>query len=514
MDIIMQIFSNNRIIEISSVQRFTRDRREILLFIVVACTAFSLAPLLVWSGVNMGLSLALGIVMALGLAIVIVRWPLVGLYVVAGCVLLIEDNPPPVSTFTDTLYVFSWPPSLEGLFERPIGLVFITILFALVYHRFLKRQRLLAGGELLLPFLFYLLCVAGGVAYGLASGGDLKIIVVEVRPFWYMFVSYLIGYNLIRHKRHIQIFFWLVLLSAGFKALQGLYIYLMVLHGNLTGYDSIMTHEESFFFAAFIILFALFCLHYRSRVQWLVALLMLPCVLVALVANQRRADYVALLVGLIVVWLLVLRVKQKGRAQLIAGMLICIIVSAGYISLAFLYPKASFTKPALAVMSIFNPNSTDYRDATSDIYRIIENNDLKYTVKQHPFGLGFGKPFLQPVPLTNIFPQIEAFDMYYNYVPHNTIYWIWMRLGPIGFFALWYLVGSVIVRGSLTARSLRDPYLQLVAIYIVATTFMEIIVAFADYQLFFYRNVIYLGLLLGMLMKLPKLDEKKEMNHI
>src|SRR5690242_429735 len=200
MDIIMQKSINNRIIEIFSVQRLTRERYETLLFIVIACIAFGLAPLLVWGGVNMGLSLVLGIVVALGLTIVIVRWPLVGLYVVAGCILLIEDNPAPISMFTDTLYVFSWPPGLEGLFERPIGLVFITILFAFVYHRLLKRQRLLAGGGLLLPFLFYLLCVVVGVVYGLASGGSLKITVVEIRPFWYLFVSYLIGYNLIRQK--------------------------------------------------------------------------------------------------------------------------------------------------------------------------------------------------------------------------------------------------------------------------------------------------------------------------
>jgi hypothetical protein len=42
---------------------------------------------------------------------------------------------------------------------------------------------------------------------------------------------------------------------------------------------------------------------------------------------------------------------------------------------------------------------------------------------------------------------------------------------------------------------------------VICMTCMEIIVAFADYQLFFYRNVIYIGLLAGILMKLPELDE-------
>lgn len=85
-----------------------------------------------------------------------------------------------------------------------------------------------------------------------------------------------------------------------------------------------------------------------------------------------------------------------------------------------------------------------------------------------------------------------------------------MRLGAVGFLAFWYLIGSIVVRGCLIARQLRDRYLQLVAVYIVSMTFIEIFVAFADYQLFFYRNVIYLGLLVGMLVKLPELDKKEE----
>ena len=59
-------------------------------------------------------------------------------------------------------------------------------------------------------------------------------------------------------------------------------------------------------------------------------------------------------------------------------------------------------------------------------------------------------------------------------------------------------------------RKLKDPYLQMMAIYIVAIMFMEVIVAYADYQLFFYRNVIYLGLLIGILLRLPALDSQKE----
>jgi hypothetical protein len=87
-----------------------------------------------------------------------------------------------------------------------------------------------------------------------------------------------------------------------------------------------------------------------------------------------------------------------------------------------------------------------------------------------------------------------------------------MRLGPIGYLALWYLFGAIIVRGSIIARQLKDNYLQLFSIYIVAMVIIEIIVAFADYQLSFYRNVIFVGMLAGVLMRLPRIEEEEKKN--
>jgi len=190
-------------------------------------------------------------------------------------------------------------------------------------------------------------------------------------------------------------------------------------------------------------------------------------------------------------------------------MIISVALGGAYV-VAFSHGSGTFAAPARALVATFNPSAEDTRDVSSNLYRLFENNDLKYTVKQYPLGLGFGKPFLQPDPLQSVYPQILADDPYYNYVPHNTIYWIWVDLGPIGYFALWFLFGSIVIRGTVTLRQLKDPYLQVVVIYIVAIALMEVVVAFADYQLFFYRNVIDLGLLCGLLAKLPILDKEQK----
>ncbi len=487
----------------------TRRRHDRLLFIVLFVTLFSFTPLFMLLGVKTGFSLLLGGVAALALALAIVRWPIVGLYALAASAFLIEQEALTTPIFTDHLYVFFWPPQFQGFFERPVGLLILLTFFLWLLHRLLRRERLLQGGALWYPFLFYVLCVVGGALYGLATGGNLKIIVVELRPFWYMFSSYVLAYNFITRRSHIRAFFWLAIVSAGVKALQGLYVYLIVFHGSLVGHDTIMSHEESFFFAALLLLVIIFSLHYRYRPQLIAALCVTPVVVIAMIANQRRTDYIALLMGIGVAWVLIFQVKPQARARLLTLMLVCVGVGSAYV-LAFQNSQGVLGEPARAIISVFKPSATDVRDASSNLYRIFENNDLKYTVKQYPLGLGFGKPFLQPQPLTSIFPGILAADPYYNYVPHNTIYWIWVDLGPVGYFSLWFLFGSIITLGCIITRKLHDPYLQVVSIYIVAITMMEVVVAFADYQLFFYRNVIYLGLLCGMLVKLPVLDKQDQ----
>jgi len=475
---------------------------NMLFFSVIFVAALGITPLLILAGVNIGFSMLLGLIGALALAIAIVRWPVVGFFAIAGCVALIEQEPLPTPIFTDRFYIFYWPPRFTGLVERPIGFLMLFILLVFIGHCFAKRQQILRGGPLILPFLFYLFCVALGVVHGMTSGGDFKTIVLEIRPFWYMFVSYILAYNLVTQIRHIRAFFWILILGAAVKGIQGTYIYLVLLHASLIGHNEIMAHEESFFFVALLLLVVLFCLHYRYRAQLITALLALPCVIIAMVANQRRADYIALLMGGMIVWALVFIVKPQARKGLLIGMVIFAAIGGAYVA-AFWQSTGGFGEPARAIISFFHP---DPRDAASNLYRLIENYDLRYTERQNPLlGMGFGKPFLQPMTL----PNILTLDPYYLYIPHNTIYWVWMRLGPLGYFAFWYLMGAIIVRGCFIVRQLRDPYLQLVAIYVVAVTFMEVIVAYADYQLFFYRNVIYIGLLVGILLKLPQLDAKR-----
>jgi hypothetical protein len=489
-----------------------RNRHDTILFIILVLMLLGLAPLLMFWGLSVGLALVLAVILAPILAFTFILWPVLGLYLLALCAFVIEQEPLSAPVGTDHLYVFYWPPQMQGFIERPIGVLILSSLFIWIFYRLVKHKPLLQGGALIGPFTFFMLCVVGAIVYGLVTKGNLNIVVLQVRPFWYLFLSYILAYNFVTRKSHVRAFFWLAIVSAGIKGLQGLYVYLIVYKGSLAGHDTIMSHEESFFYATLLLLLVIFYLCYRYRPQLIACLCIAPIVLIALVANQRRTDYVALLAGIGFTWVVVFLIRPKARRLLLAGMIICLVLGVAYV-VAFSHSQGTLGSPARSIIGVFNPSAGDTRDSSSNLYRQIENYDLKYTAKQNPLGLGFGKPFLQPQSLVGLYPDILANDPVYNYVPHNTVYWVWVDLGPIGFFAFWFLVGSVIIRGCFTARQLKDPYLQVVAIYIIAVMVMEIIVAIADYQLYFYRNVIDLGLLVGILAKLPILDKESKIDH-
>lgn len=479
-----------------------RRRSDLFLFLSLFIGMLCLVFLLVAGGISIGFSLILAIFGVLIIVALTVLWPIVGFFVVLGCTLLIEQDPLLVFGGKPNVFVFYWPPALEGLPDRPIGFFMLFVFLVFIVHNLLKRQKIVQGGELLLPYVFLLLCVVWGTVHGLSTGGDLKITIQEVRSFWYLFLGYLLAYNLIRSKRHLRYFFWFVIICAGIKALEGVYIYAIVIHGDLADWHAIMSHEESYFWISILLLIVLFSLYYKYRPQLYTALALIPFLLISLVANNRRADFVALLVGLLVAWVLIFVIKPGARKLLIVVLVSTSLLGGAYVA-AFYNGQGGFSEPARAIVSVFRPDPTQ---AASNLYRDIEDYDLKYTVKLNPLGLGFGKPFPEPI----LLPDISQDDPVYSFIPHNTIYWVWMRLGPIGYLALWYLLGAIIVRGCLYARQLKDKYLQLIAIYIVCMVIMEIIVAFADYQLSFYRNVIYVGMLAGILMKLPTLDKEQE----
>lgn len=499
----MQIPIATRGIETVSTLLRERKRGDRILFLLLFLITVCLVPLLVALCTVAGFGTVLALLGILVVAFLVVRWPWLGFVLLAGCALAVDQTPLVLLNNQPEIYIFYWPTALEGgLPDRPIGFFLLFVLVVVMVHALLKRQKMLQGGALLPAYLFFMLCVVWGIVHGLMGGGNVKIMINEVRSFWYLFLGYVLAYNVVRSKQQVRIFFWVVIICGALRAFEGCYIYLVLLHGNLDGINEIMGHEDSYFWIGILFLILLFSLQHRYWPQFATTLALFPFVMIALIANNRRTDFGALFLAILIAWLLIIVIRPEARKMLIVSLAVTVVVVAAYV-VAFGSGSGGVSLPARAIISLVHP---DPRDAASDAYRDIENYDLQFTVRANPLGLGFGKPFLEPL----ILPNILSLDPVYLYIPHNTIYWVWMRMGLVGYSALWLLFGSIIIRGIVYTRQIKDRYLQLVAIYIVGMVIMEIIVAYYDYQLSFYRNVLYVGMLTGILMKLPVIDAREE----
>lgn len=481
-------------------------------FVAMLAFAVGLTPVMMYTDLRYGLGLALGGLIAIVLLALTLRFPIFGFYALEFAAVVIEENSLATPIGTDTLDVFSWPARFAGMPERPIGFYILALLLIIIAAGLATRKAtILRLGPLIIPFLLFLACVVMGIIHGLATGGDFRIIVLEVRPFWYLFTTYLIAYNLITNKRQVITFLWILVLGTWFKGLQGCYIVITALHGHINGSASeIMAHEQSYFFVMIPLLILLCVLMKRMRTLMWVCIASLPFVVIALLANNRRADYMAFVLGAVTVWILAIRIIVAWRKQLIVWLLITSVVVGMYI-LVFGNIKTPISAPADSIISVIQPKASDTRDLESNLYRVFEDADLKYTEAQSPIlGYGFGKPFLTPSPL----PNIVGLDPYYLYIPHNNILWIWMRLGPLGYLAFWYLFGAAIVRGGVIIKRLRDPDLQFVALFAIGSILMEIPLAYGDYQIYFYRNIFITGLLMGILLRLPAIDAKAAVDAV
>jgi O-antigen ligase len=229
--------------------------------------------------------------------------------------------------------------------------------------------------------------------------------------------------------------------------------------------------------------------------------LMSVLALIALLANSRRAGVYALAGAVGVIVLLAFRFEPSLRKRI--GWLSVGVLIAGAIFVAYAWDKqygvqAQIVRP---IRALFDPTA---RDFSSDLYRIAETANLEYTFRTSPLiGVGFGSPF------DIVYPMADISSTYplWNVIPHNSVMWVGVRMGTIGFVAFWGLIGLAVLQGFGVLGTRRDRFIRAVAAVCVAAVVAEIAVGYVDIQLENYRNLIFLGVVLGVLNRLPQMRE-------
>jgi len=495
-----------KVLSVAAVQRGERVR----LLIVVAGLALATAIALSLLSSPSNLFMLVSAILVPAVLVWLWQRPVAGVYVLFGATVLLEtafsgtNYPDDIGSYVPVFEDFATWTRVKGLSFSLAELLMTLVLLIYLLKGLASRKLRFDKGSMMLPLGVYTLMVVVGELHGITSGGDFKLSLWEVRGQIYMFMAYILTCNLLKTRKQIDVLVVTLVLGTGLRGVQGIIRYFGELHGSLPpGVESLFAHEQSFFFNAFITLTAVFFLYGGGarRLKW-IALALLPIVLMANLANHRRAATLALAVSLLVL-LVTTVIAHRPRRRLAIGLLLALAVIWPPYYAAFKNNTGLIGQPAHAVNSNSNP---DPRDQSSNLYRIYEDGDIIATMKSSTLskviGYGFGKPMLTPFQL----PNIGNAYIFWNLMPHNSILWIWMRLGTVGYVLFWLLMASAIVQAARLARRLKDPYLKGLAVFIMLMVMQEVIFGYLDLQWTNYRNLITMGVLFALISRLSLIE--------
>ncbi|WP_298819655.1 O-antigen ligase family protein [Chloroflexus sp.] len=427
--------------------------------------------------------------------------PRFGLYAILGLTLFGDRSLHPWYPFTKNL---SSPESIMYMSDSfSFSPQELTIVWTLVvwFVRVAAERRLsrIHFGPLFWPATIFLLFNAIGLAYGLANGGNRVIALWEVRAIFYLPLMLLLAGNLIETRSQLNTLFWVATVALFAKGVAGVWYVHDVLKWDLAGVERIAEHAMSIHFNFFFVLLIAAWLYRDSAARRFSLILMAPFVLFSLIANFRRAGFLTLgiAIGLIV---LLLYLENRRLFFLIAPTSAAAFVA--YL-VVFWNNQGPLGILARAVRSVIGQPSA--RDAASNIYRDLENINIMFTIRSAPLtGIGFGNKFYMVVPM----PDISFFE-WWEYITHNSIMWVWMKIGVIGFFAFILLLALTMLYGARMVRLMPHGQLRVFALTATLYIFTHFVYAYVDMS-WEGGSMVFVGTMMGVINALPQIAAGEE----
>lgn len=471
------------------------SRRTLALALVAIVGSLAVAALVL-------LTQALSIVALLVWAVLLaIAWrPRIGLYVAFGLILLFEAGGAdqlmlPGAYFQGGLGAML---GLTGISSSPLELLLVLIFVVWLAQGAARRQLSFRGGRLGWPMLLFTLALLLGLMRGIAGGGNFSIALWESRYLFYTVLCYVLAANTVRTYRHVATFTTIMLVASGLYAIEGAYRRVALIDTNQLGVipEFAYSHESVIFLGALMLLVLAQAVFGAPFWQRLLGLLVLPVAAYTLLATERRAGYIALVIGFIAYTLVFLVAHRKAFFALMLPMLIAFAI---YLPL-FWNNTTMLGQPARAIRSLSQP---DPRDAASNLYRDLELVNVRATIKANPIvGVGFGREYDFVVPLPDL-----SWWPFWHYEPHHNILYIWLKLGGIGFVIFWVVIGTALARAAYVVRVVRRPEARVFALLTLAGILMTLAFLYVDLGLRSGRVTVFLGMLLGTLSVLDQLTD-------
>jgi hypothetical protein len=428
-------------------------------------------------------------------AIAVFTRPLLGVYLLLAAAILFEQWPVAgVDPLTAQTHFYE---NLSQFSDIPLRLSACDLLALLTCLSWLLRRAVGANapvraGPLAWGVAAYLIAFGIGTIIGVSRGGrwDLLATLNEVRGPVYVGLLYFLTANLVQKRGQLVVLLWELVLLVGVKASQAIGNYAHMLSGP-ERLEAITAHEDVIFFDVAIALAVVVALlHVRGRLFY-VLLALQPVILLANMVATRRVAFAALAAALAVV-ALISAVERPRATALVLGIG---VFAFGIYAATFWDQTGPLAEPARVLREVVDPYSISERDRSSNVWRDIENANIAYTVRQLPLtGVGVGQEYLfQREP-----PQGPGTFLYWRLTTHNAVLWTWLKAGPYGAFAFWFLVGQAVAVGLQLYRRLDDPLLRMAAAFPAVLTVTQVVFSSFDLGLSYSRTMIVLGVALGL----------------
>jgi O-antigen ligase len=449
------------------------------------------------------------IIGCIALPVLICYQPRLGLYILFVGALLLPGTHELATPTMPTSYVpFWWNLSTIGAFNlgtsaltgvafSPAELIMVLTFVIWFVRGIALRQFQFTGGIFFWAIAAYIAMVVVGFINGVNHGANVTMALYEVRGQAYFFMTYVMAVNILTDRRQIMTLLWTIVICNGLQGLFGTITFL-VQHDHISE-DGFMAHDESLILnLIFFLTIMAGPLGIDRRLKW-TAIVLSPLALVAVLGNQRRASIAAFIIAFLplmpILWTLI---KEK-RKQIGNLTLIFAVGASIYMPLAW-NSTGAWALPARSIRSQTDPSM---RDAASNTYRDSETYDLIFTRDQSPIiGYGYGKPFLQPVGL----PAVSTDFVYF--MPHNSILWVWMRIGHIGFFLFWFMVAVFLIRGLEILKAVRLPESRMIGMLALLMLLMMLTFGKYDLALVDLRVLTLAAVLLGGLSVAPTFESR------
>jgi hypothetical protein len=383
----------------------------------------------------------------------------------------------------------------DGLVVSPLELVLVLTLVAWMLGR---SEHAIRVGELLRPLGAFSVTLVLGLWFGLTRGGDLNAALWEVRALVYLPILYFLITNLFDDSRQYQRLFLVAMAGVTLQSLVAIDFYWRLEPQDRVGRATLLEHSATVYMGALLVFtLALWMIPGCSgrRRRWM--LLAAAPVTWAWVLSQRRAAAVAILAGLVLLGV-ILFWRNRRTAMWFLPLL---LVGVSAYTVAFWNSTGTLGFAAQGVKSVIAPGSLSAEDQSSDLYRQVEAFDIWYSIRTDELrGVGFGRPFIQIMRL----PDISIYP-FWEYMPHNSVLWIWLKTGFVGFVAMLFVVARALQHGARSVRRVVAPDSAAVVASALAFVVMYIVYAYVDIA-WDARSMVFLAVALAICADMVRVD--------